>query len=65
MLNNLAIQNIVLLPGSDNPADALAKAKRAPALSIDTLMRAGALPRINPFTWLENKKCGSSVSSGE
>ena len=65
MLNNLTIQNIVLLSGSDNPADALTKAKRAPTLSIDTLMRTGTLPRINPFTWLKNKKCGSSVSSGE
>ena len=65
MINNLTLQNIVLLSGSDNPADALTKAKRAPTLSIDTLMRTGTLPRINPFTWLKNKKRSSSVSSGE
>ena len=64
MLNNNTIQNVVLLSGSDNPADALTKAKRASTLSIDTLMRTGTLPRISPFTWLKNKKRSSSLSSG-
>ena len=65
MINNLTLQNIVLLSGTDNPADALTKAKRASTLSIDTLMRAGTLPRINPVTWLKNVKCRPSVFSGE
>ena len=65
MLSNKTIQNIVLLAGSGNPADALTQAKRASALTIDTLLRTGTLPRINPFTWLKNRSGGINTMLGD
>ena len=56
MLNSATIQNIALVAGSDNPAD---------ALTIGTLLSTGTSPRINPFTWLKNKSGGINTMAGD
>ena len=65
MINNKTMQNIVLLAGPHNPADALTTAKRASALPIDTLLRPGTLPRIHPFTRLQSKSGAINTMAGD